>query len=117
MTSFIRVQRICQHCGKEFTAKTTVTKYCSDNCAKRAYKVRQKAKKIESSNIETKQIKLAPVVEITTKDYLTVKEVSQLLNCSVRTTYRLINNGTLKAKNLLERKTLISKKDIDKLFE
>ncbi|MFA6334291.1 MAG: CHC2 zinc finger domain-containing protein [Bacteroidales bacterium] len=30
MGSNIRVQRICQYCGKEFTARTTVTKYCGD---------------------------------------------------------------------------------------
>ena len=45
MSSNIAIQRICQHCGKEFTARTTVTQYCSDDCAKRAYKARIKAAK------------------------------------------------------------------------
>ena len=35
MSSNIRIQRIYQHCEKEFTAKTTVTKNCSDDYGKR----------------------------------------------------------------------------------
>ncbi len=31
MSSNIKLQRICQHCGNEFTAKTTVTQYCGVN--------------------------------------------------------------------------------------
>ena len=53
MRSKISVQRICEHCGDVFTAKTTVTRFCGDNCAKRAYKQRLKASKIEVSNKET----------------------------------------------------------------
>lgn len=53
MTSYIRTQRICQHCQDEFTAKTTTTKYCGDKCAKRAYEARKKAKKIAESLKET----------------------------------------------------------------
>ena len=48
MSSNIRVPKICQHCGTEFIAKTTVTKFCTDNCAKRAYKVRKRNEKIDS---------------------------------------------------------------------
>ena len=38
MASNIKVQKICQQCGKEFTARTTVTRCCGDACAKKAYK-------------------------------------------------------------------------------
>ena len=38
MSSNIFVQRICEECGNEFTARTTVTRFCGDRCAKRAYK-------------------------------------------------------------------------------
>ena len=48
MSSNIKVQRICQHCGNEFTARTTTTQYCGDTCAKRAYKARLRAAKVES---------------------------------------------------------------------
>ena len=117
MSSNIRIQRICQQCNNEFTAKTTVTKYCGDRCSRRAYKHKLKASLIESSNKETEQIRIAPIEAIKAKEFLTVKDISTLLNCSLRTTYRLIENETIKAVNLAERKTLIKRSDIDKLFE
>ncbi|WP_282135740.1 helix-turn-helix domain-containing protein [Seonamhaeicola maritimus] len=116
MSSNIRVQRICQYCNIEFTAKTTVTKYCSDNCAKRAYKARIRSEKIVQSNIETSKTKTMPFEILKVKEFLTVKEVSQLLNCSVRSTYNYINNGTIKAVNLGQRMTRVKRSEIDKLF-
>jgi len=116
MSSNIKVQRICEHCSNEFTAKTTVTRFCSHNCARKAHKVKIKTAKIENSNSETLQIKLQPLSEIQAKDFLTVKDVAKLLNFSLRTTYRLIEEKEIKAVNLSKRKTLIKRSDIDKLF-
>lgn len=116
MSSNIRVQRICQHCGKEFTAKTTVTKYCGENCAKRAYKARQRAAKVKKSNEETLKVKTAPIDQLNAKEILTVKEVGLLLGMSERTVYRLINKGTIKAVNLSERLTRVKRSELDNLF-
>jgi hypothetical protein len=111
MSSNIEVQRICQFCGKEFIARTTVTQYCGDNCAKRAYKARQRAAKVALSNIETLSVKTKPIEELKAKEFLTVRDVATLLNCSVRSVYYCI-----KAVNLSERSTRIKRSDIDKLF-
>lgn len=116
MSSNIKVQRICKHCGQEFTARTTVTQYCGDNCAKRAYKVRQRAAKVEASNQETISVISRPIEELKAKEFLTVRDVAKLLNLSLRTTYRMIDQGNIKAVNLAERKTLIRRSDIDLLF-
>jgi excisionase family DNA binding protein len=116
MSSNITVQRICQHCGKEFIARTTVTQYCGDNCAKRAYKARQRALKVEASNTETQNIKAKPFEELKAKEFLTVRDVATLLNSSIRTTYRLIEQGNIKAVNISKRKILIRRSEIDKLF-
>ena len=116
MSSNIRIQRICQFCNNEFTAKTTVTKYCSDNCAKRAYKVRKKQESIKASNKETKRIVTMPIEKLKAKEFLTVKEVSKLLNCSVRTVYYYIENGNIEAVNLGQRLTRVKRSEIDKLF-
>ena len=116
MSSNIQVQRICKHCGEEFTARTTVTQYCGDICAKRAYKARQKAAKVDASNKETVSIISRPVEELKAKEFLTVRDVAKLLNLSVRTTYRIIEQGNIKAVNLAQRKTLVKRSDIDILF-
>jgi len=76
MSSNFLIQRICQHCNKEFTARTTVTKYFSPACNKRAFKDGQRNSKIEVSNQQTLEKKLKPINELKAKEYLTVKEVA-----------------------------------------
>lgn len=117
MSSNIKVQRICQYCNTEFTAKTTVTKYCSHICNSRALKLKVKLKKIGFSNTQTLQTKNKYQEDLKNKEFLTVKQVAQLLDFSVRTLYRIINEKKINAVNISQRKTLIRRKDIDALFE
>ncbi len=117
MSSNIHVQRICQHCGKEFTARTTTTQYCTHRCNSAAYKQKVRAGKVEKSNQETQRIKDRPIEELKAKEFLTVREFATLLNCSVRSAYYYIENGTIKAVNLGQRITRIKRSEIDKLFE
>lgn len=116
MSSNIEIQRICQHCKNIFTAKTTVTKYCSQKCASKAYKVRAKSTKIEESNSETQKTINQPIEDINSKVFLSVKETSILLGCSIRTIYRLIDNGTIKAVNLSERITRVKRSELEKIL-
>jgi excisionase family DNA binding protein len=116
MSSNIKVQRICQYCGTEFTARTTVTRYCSDKCTKSAYKARIRAEKVQKTNTETKQIKSKSIDELKAKEFLTVSDVSKLVGCSRQNVYKLINTGKLKATNILEKKTIVRRCDLDKLF-
>ena len=125
MSSNIQIKRICQYCGKEFIAKTTKTAYCSHSCNSLAYKAKIKAGKIKQSNNETSQIRVSndirpgktkSIENLKDREYLTVKEVSMLINCSRQNVYKLIKSGKLKATNLLIKKTLVRRSDIDKLF-
>jgi len=118
MSSNIKVQRICQHCGKEFTARKTTSQTCSDHCAKMYYKAKQRAIKVEVSNNETRlaKTKAKPIEELKAKEFLTVPEVATLLNCSVRTVYNYIETGDIKAVNLAQRLTRVKRSEIDNLF-
>lgn len=116
MSSNIQVQRICQHCNSEFTARTTVTKYCSHKCGSSAIKAKNRADKIQNSNSETKQVKSQPIEQLKAKEFLTVTDVSKLIGCSRQNVYKLINSGKLKATNILEKKTIVRRCDIDILF-
>ncbi len=111
------VQRICQYCSSEFTARTTVTKYCSKTCASRAIKAQKRAEKVQQSNAKTQGIKHKPIEELKAKEFLTVREVAQLLSCSVRSAYYYIEVGTISAVNLGQRITRVKRSEIDKLFE
>ena len=117
MSSNIIVKRICDYCKNTFDAKTTKTKYCSHICNSRGYKLNQKLKKIETSDTETKSKVSNYVVDFNSKDFLTVKEASTLLNMSSKTIYRLIEQRELNAYNFSVRKTLIRRKDIEGYFE
>lgn len=119
MSSNISIQKVCEYCGKDFTAKTTVTRCCSDDCAKKAYKARKRAEMINNA-IEVvevkKQKKVKPIEDLREREFLTAKEVSILLNCSVRSVYYYISNGIIEATNLGNRLTRIKRSNIDKLF-
>jgi len=117
MSSNIKVQRICQHCGNEFTARTTTTLYCSHRCNSAAYKAKIKTGKVEVSNKETQRIKTQPIEELKAKEFLTVTQVSKLIGCSRQNVYKLINSGKLRATNILEKKTIVKRSDLDKLFK
>lgn len=115
MSSNIRVPKICQHCGTEFIAKTTVTKFCTDNCAKRAYKVRKRNEKIDSvANVAQQKAVLNQEI-IGDKEYLSIAETCQLIGASRMTLYRQIKKGTIKAAKLGTR-TIIKRTEIENLF-
>ena len=124
MSSNIKINKFCQHCGLEFIARTTVTKYCCHKCAQRAYKANVRELRLQlsktDSQIEVKQSKPKQnpdtYFDIKTLDYLTVREAAVLLKCDRRTVYRLIKSGRLPAGNLSIRRIRILKKDIDALF-
>ena len=117
MSSKIEVQRICQHCGNEFTARTTVTRFCCHRCASAAHKQKIRAGKVEQSNKQTQQIKTQPIEELKAREFLTVTQVSKLIGCSRQNIYSLINTGKLKATNILLKKTIVKRSDLDKLFK
>ena len=112
MSSNIRVERICQHCGKGFTARTTVTRYCGDACSKKAYKERLKASKIEASNQETRRIKNRPVEELKAKAFLSIADTCKLIGISRRTVYRMIERGEL-ITGKAGRRTIIRRSDLE----
>ncbi len=115
MSSNIEITRICQFCDNEFTARTTVTKYCSHRCASLAYKARQRGNDITKSNQETAEIISAPIIELQAKDFLSVSDASELLGVSRWTLSRAINDGRLNAVRFGKR-IVIKRTEIDRLF-
>ena len=111
----MRIEKTCQYCGNSFTAKTTVTKFCSTDCAKKAYKVRVRLNKIESAVKEEESSSIFNPI-VSQKDFLNIKEAGHLLGASRWTIYRLIEAGRLKATKIGVR-TIIKRNEIEKLFK
>ena len=112
MSSNIKVERICEWCGKKFIAQTTVTRFCTKRCAEHSYKERLRQKKMAVSNQETAQTN----IKWRDKDYLTPTQAAELLGIGRMSIYRYIRNGKIKVVRFA-RKTLISKADIQAMFD
>jgi excisionase family DNA binding protein len=127
MSSNIRLKKICQHCGQSFIAKTTVTKFCSDDCAKRNYKKRQKEQKITKAILETNrqlqdQRVLAgsnegtiPPIERLNRDWVNIRDLSELSGIGERTLFRLIKEPEF-PKLKIGRKLLFNKQQVMEYF-
>ena len=116
-TSKLRVQRVCDWCGKEFLSQKTTTRYCSKRCAEHAYKDRVRRQRISEAEAEVRfRRKDRSLQMIQGSAYLRVKETAKLLDISVRTVYNLIYTGKLQASKLSSRLTIISKIDIDAML-
>ena len=120
MSSTIKIQKVCECCGKEFTAQTTVTRFCGHSCASKSYKQRKRDNKIGWANEETNKKKILSVSElniesIKIKDFLSIKEAYTLLGLSERTFFRLMKTRTIPATKLGGR-TIIKRSIIDNLF-
>jgi excisionase family DNA binding protein len=112
MSSNIRIEKTCLYCAEFFIAKTTVTKYCSDNCAKRAYKKRKRQEKLQTidTSSSTPSVKSSQ-----SKDFLSIQDTCKLLGTSRWTIYRMIDRNQLTACKL-GRRTIIRRTEIDNLF-
>ncbi len=114
MSSNIKIERICKWCGNRFMAQTTVTRFCSKRCSERSYKERMRQKKMALSNMETSQCNLDRKSK--DKDFLTPTETAQYLGVGRTYIYDCINRGKIKVTRI-GRKTLISKADIQSMFD
>jgi excisionase family DNA binding protein len=117
MSTNIRLKRICSLCGKQFEAKTTVTRYCSLQCAQKGYKLRKRQEKSLLSNQETQEIIQKSLSVIKEKEFLSVRDVAKLIGCSRQAVYLMIKSGRLRAVNLNKKKTIVKRSSIDELFE
>jgi excisionase family DNA binding protein len=107
MSSNLRIVKICAFCKQEFIARKTTTETCSDPCAKRLYKVKQREKAISRVAAET-MVKRKPqafvtdeqVKAIQAKEWLTLKEAALLLNVSPLTLRRWTLAGKVWSKKV-----------------
>lgn len=116
MSSNIQIPKVCQHCGKSFIARTTVTKFCSHKCASRNYKKRKRDEKIQQVAPVSMQRLEFQQEQLNDKDFLSIDETCKLLGTSRMTIYRQIKSGNINA-GKIGRRTIIKRTEIDKFFQ
>ncbi len=117
MSSNIKVKLCCIECSREFIGRTTVTKYCSTKCNRSNYRRRIRKQKLEAQVDSTEPSISIKIEDFRNREFLTVTQVSKLIGCSRQNVYKLIRSGKLQATNLLEKKTIIKRKDLDEMFD
>ena len=121
MSSNIRINKICKHCGEVFVAKTFKTQFCSHSCNSKDYKKREKIRKIEESKEEYKsdlknsKSQSMNMEELKSKIYLSIAEVCLLVGMSDSTIRKFVKEGKLKTIRL-GKKHLILKSQIENLM-
>lgn len=117
MSSTIEIQKVCELCGSEFTARKTTTRYCSHRCSSQAYKAEKRKEKVQAVVLkQPKPQRMQNIETIRSKEYISVSEAAVLLSTCRQSIYNYLQAGRLKAAQLSGRKTLIRKQDIDELF-
>ena len=102
-------------CGNEFTAKTTVTRFCSKKCNSKLHKLKLKQLKIQASNQETKTRIAAPIEKLNAKPFLSINDACELLGVSRMTLHRQVKTRKLKLKRI-GRRVIIRRADLEKHF-
>jgi len=115
MSSNIEIKKKCIWCGNEFIARKTTTEYCSHRCSNLAYKAKKRQEKVKAFEQEY-FYKDAPQAEVERLEFLTPSAVAKLLGIDRVTVYRYMWSGALTGVQF-KGKTLIRRKDIDKLFD
>lgn len=110
--SSIKIKKTCEWYGNEFYAQKVTTRYCCKKCNEKAYKtglrkaqVAEATKVLEIQDSQTKD-----------KEFMSVREVSQLLGITARATYNLIYRGQLIASKLSPRMTIITKESVNAML-
>jgi excisionase family DNA binding protein len=118
-----KILKQCQNCGNMFEAQKISTRYCSHKCNSASYKLKAKLIKKGIAEAETfRAIKPKPKVKalnmaiIKEKEFLSVRDIASLFECTPKTIYNIIKQGTIKAVRISSRKTLIKRSTLDKLF-
>ncbi|HAO09483.1 MAG TPA: hypothetical protein DCQ50_21425 [Chryseobacterium sp.] len=122
--STFKILKQCHHCGNMFEAQKVTTAYCSHKCNSAHYKLKKKLERrgVAEAPISV-DVKMKPRTSalnkalLKDKDFLNAKEVSVLLECSLKTVYSLIHTKRLKATNIGKKRFIIPREHLNTLFE
>ena len=102
MSSNMRIVKICEFCKKEYIARKTNSKSCSQDCARRLHRFNLKNDLLALTELKTEMqrnpgsfIKEDEIKAIQAKELLTLKEAALLLNVSPLTLRRWTLSGKM----------------------
>ncbi|MFA7033704.1 MAG: helix-turn-helix domain-containing protein, partial [Bacteroidales bacterium] len=104
-------RKICQHCGREFTAYTSVTAYCSTRCANLADKLKKRNERLRETQADVLEMQRLALLD---KNYLTLSDAARLLQVSRNTLYRIIRDNKVPLLRFTDRTVRISREELER---
>lgn len=108
-------EKLCEQCGKQFTAQKSSTRFCSKYCADAAYK--EKLRKMNQSLfMSVSDVSGKKKDSTVTRDIMSPRLLAEYLGVDIRTVYRYFERGLIPYLRIGGR-TLVRRADVDKLFD
>ena len=104
----------CKACGKLFTAYTSVTKYCSQNCARRGNKAEKRKERLQ---LESAEIKERNRQKLLLEENLSLTDAAVLLGISRPTLYKLLRDRNVELLRISKRTIRVRKADLSNLYQ
>lgn len=102
MSNKIKIERICEHCGKIFIAQTCKTLFCSKTCTSKHYK---ESIRNERYNIVTKEVKeerkqriklsVDEAEFIQAKEFINLKQIGIYLGVCLKSVYTYLRKYSI----------------------
>jgi excisionase family DNA binding protein len=112
MAERIQFEFACKTCGKLFTAYTSVTKYCSNNCARRRNKAEKRKERLLLESEETKERNRQKLL---LQENLSLTDAAALLGISRPTLYKLLDDRNVELLRISKRTIRVRKSDLSNL--
>ena len=106
----MRTTKKCPICGTTFTPKTINSRYCSEQCSRKAYK-RKVAEEKRQQELDTIAVSVP-----CDRPYISVPEAIAIYGVAKSTLYRLIRQGHIPAINLGTRLLRIDRQKLESIF-
>jgi excisionase family DNA binding protein len=114
MVKKFEYKMVCKHCGKTFTAYTSITKYCSATCANRGYKAELRAKRQQAENEEIREHYRQKLLS---QEFLSISSAAALLSISRPTLYNLLKTKNIELLRISKRTIRVKKSDLLNLYQ
>lgn len=113
----VKIQKICACCGKPFVAQKSTTMFCGGSCARRFRRRQEARERVEKVTSETVREHIR-ISELNAPDseFLRPDDAARYLGISIRTVFRYIDSGIIRAKRL-PKVTLIEKSALREMLE
>ncbi len=122
MSNKVKIERICEHCGKSFLAQTCKTRFCSHACNSRHYKEMIRngrynviTKEVKEEKKQRIKLSVDEVEFIQSKEFISLKQMSIYLGICRKSVYTYLRKYSIPFSRMSGR-IIVERKEIDKIM-